>query len=102
MNHTTVAIALKSFRLQKDMSARELSLKAGVAEYTVSRIETLKLVPDFLTMVKILQTLEVSVDKFCLSLEDPEVQMAADHFLVTQMMIKQLKRNITRNNIPLP
>lgn len=56
------ALALKALREARGLGARELSVLAGLPDYTVSRIETGKLGLDFITAYKLTQPLGVTLD----------------------------------------
>jgi transcriptional regulator with XRE-family HTH domain len=57
-------LALKALREARGWSACDLSTRAGLADYTVSRIETGKLKLDFSTAIALTEQLGVTLDLF--------------------------------------
>lgn len=58
------SLALRSLREQQGMSAVELSKRAALPDYTVSRLENGRLNLDFATAAALMRTLGVSLDYF--------------------------------------
>lgn len=64
INNTLIAIALKSIRTEKGISAKDLSIRCNYPEYTVGRIEREQLSPNLLTIYSLIKGLGVSMDEF--------------------------------------
>lgn len=64
MNKIALSAALKKIRCDNGLSARELSVKSGFPEYTVSRIENCALNPDLITIYGLIKSLGVSMEYF--------------------------------------
>lgn len=61
MEKIALGLAVRSLREKKQMSAKELSLAAGLPDYTVSRIETGKTTLDFSSARKVTAALGVTM-----------------------------------------
>lgn len=63
MEQLTLGLAIKALRENKKLSAKELSLSAGLPEYVVSRIENGKLRLDFATAYALSSAMGVTMDE---------------------------------------
>ena len=62
MDQIALGMAIRSIREKQNMSAKELSLAAGLPDYTVSRIENGNMRLEFATAAKITSALGVGMD----------------------------------------
>lgn len=63
MEQHTLGLAVKALREAKGFSAKELSIKAGLPEYAVSRIENGKVRLDFATAFELSSAMDVTMDE---------------------------------------
>jgi len=81
MDPLRIRLALKQIRRSRNLTAKDLSERAGVAGYLVSRIESGKTQLDFLTAIKLTGALQVSLEEFASvarSLPDDVLSKAAE------------------------
>jgi transcriptional regulator with XRE-family HTH domain len=63
MEQLTLGLAVRALREASRLSAKELSIKAGLPDYTVSRIENGKMRLDFATGLALTSAMGVTMDR---------------------------------------
>lgn len=87
------SLALKSLREKQAMSAIELSKRADLPDYTVSRIENGRLNLDFATAAALMHALGVSLDSF------EETASSLPSALIThELHLQQARQAVTALN----
>lgn len=105
IKHIKWGLALKVLRESRSLSALELSEKAGLPSYTVSRIETGKLNLDFITAIILARQLDVSLDLIASTANNlpPELLEQEIKLIETRKEIKELRtktKNLRQQSIP--
>lgn len=87
------ALAIKILRESRGLSASELSIRAGLAPYIVSRLERGKLNLDFLTAMSLAKELDISLELLAETAKNlpPELLEQETKLIQAREEIKKLK-----------
>lgn len=100
MEQLTLGLAIRALREARDISAKDLSLKAGLPEYTVSRIENGKLRLDFATAFELSFAMGTTLDELAntaKSFTSPDIVEKKEELKEVQAQLKALRADLLKH-----